>query len=447
MEVKLEDTHGIKDSINCIKYLFRMICLFVVMALICTEFKKYIDNNDKTVLSFTQLHKSPEDKYPTYTICFYPRAGSLMRQGKLFKKGYLEKQFGLATNKYALQLFGEEEDENTHNLLKEIKFEEASLGIPELFQRYKLTATDDTTSGDVNCSTVGSTSPSENRHDIKMGECPFYRSYQDPKRVCFTRKDISKHLRVPVASEEVDILKVSKFAIDLYIHSQNQGMRQFFKKFDSKKLLKQSINFAESARLTVLLSGINTLRKRPDSKNNCTLDSRDDEKIFEGAIKRFGCLPPYWKMFSPLAAKTVVECGNKTELYYAWRKIIKASWAHSIVSKEAVGGKSLRDQIVQSFPSPCNETFFTMAIKRVNLRREAMDQGLLKKNTHKMKETAPVELRFKYIDENYLEIKNVRDFEVAGLLANAGGLIGVFLGYSLVHATQLFDIPWNKIVL
>ena len=444
MEVKFEDNIGSKDSISCIKYLFRMICLFVVMALICTEIKKYLDNNDKTVLSFTQLHKSPDDKYPTYTICFQPRAAKVIKEGKLFKKGYLEDRFGLARNDYVLQLLGEEQVEYTPHLLKDIKFEKASLGIPELFQRYKLTSTDDTTSGDVNCSNVGSTNPSRNQHDIKMGNCPFYRSYQDPTRVCFTRKDMSNHLRVPIASEEVDVAKMKFFYFKLYIHSQNQGMRNFFKKFDSKKLFKQSINTGEVARVTVILSGINTLRKRPDSKNNCTLDSGDDERIFESTIKRFGCLPPYWKMFSPLATKMVVECNNKSELFGAWRNISKAKFLHGNAS---VDGKSLRDQIVQSFPSPCNETFFTIAIKRANLRKEAMDQGLSKKHTHEMKETMPIQLRFKYSDENYLEIKNVRDFEVATLLANVGGLIGVFLGYSLVHATKLFDIPWNKIVL
>ena len=43
-------------------------------------------------------------------------------------------------------------------------------------------------------------------------------------------------------------------------------------------------------------------------------------------------------------------------------------------------------------------------------------------------------LEFFYMDEIYQEIVNYRDFTISGFFSNAGGFVGMFLGYSLLQA-------------
>ena len=52
-------------------------------------------------------------------------------------------------------------------------------------------------------------------------------------------------------------------------------------------------------------------------------------------------------------------------------------------------------------------------------------------------------INFKYIDKNYQEIINVRDFGLEGLWSTAGGFIGIFVGTSLSQVPELVAMAWT----
>ena len=59
----------------------------------------------------------------------------------------------------------------------------------------------------------------------------------------------------------------------------------------------------------------------------------------------------------------------------------------------------------------------------------------------------PFQLRFVQLDERYLEVRNERDLGWDMCLGDIGGYMGLTLGVSLLHATQLLSreyFRWAK---
>ena len=52
-------------------------------------------------------------------------------------------------------------------------------------------------------------------------------------------------------------------------------------------------------------------------------------------------------------------------------------------------------------------------------------------------------LEFMYMDENYQEIINHRDFTVSSFFSNTGGFVGMILGYSLLQAPDEIGRMWD----
>ena len=46
-------------------------CFSVVLYLTVKDLKRYLDNDDTTVIEFKRFNASPEDKYPVITLCFH----------------------------------------------------------------------------------------------------------------------------------------------------------------------------------------------------------------------------------------------------------------------------------------------------------------------------------------------------------------------------------------
>ena len=53
-----------------------------------------------------------------------------------------------------------------------------------------------------------------------------------------------------------------------------------------------------------------------------------------------------------------------------------------------------------------------------------------------------VAIELVYMDENYQEFVNVRDFGFETFWSGVGGFVGIFLGYSLLQVPELLDKLW-----
>ena len=425
-----------------LKLLFRSVCGLLAMTTVLKELRRYMDNNDKPVISFRKFNVAPfVGKNPTYTICFEELAAS---NGKflLYQEDYLLDNFGLQKSVYEALLSGGVTETNKTNNYHEIQFEKATKGPKQLLERYKLTSGDGTLwfhskDGYMRC-------------DDDLKGCPFSRTYQDSKRICLTRNDMAEdYPGISRAHEELEIRNDGKLKILVYIHYPNQGMRNFFKRFSKNKKFGASMK-SNFNKITFLLSGVTIVRNRIEGNNPCYQDNKDDERIYESAAKWMldkhwiGCLPPFWKIF--LSAEKfkddqyckLISNSNQT------KAIFEAIEMARIVENSTM--YKPRDEIVESFDPPCDVMSYGYSIKRSSVMMEKKDLG--EKYNPK---NAPFLLHFKHSDEHYMEMKNERDFNMGMLWAHGGGYIGLFLGYSLAQAPYVFAIGYrawkdNKII-
>ena len=83
--------------------------------------------------------------------------------------------------------------------------------------------------------------------------------------------------------------------------------------------------------------------------------------------------------------------------------------------------------ILNSYNPPCDDMKVVTTIQR-------QPDGYSEKNFF---------LEFLYMDENYHEIVNLREFTIASFWSSAGGFIGMFLGYSLLQVPDVVSGLWK----
>ena len=77
-------------------------CFSVVIYLTCKDIKRYLDNNDTTVIEFQKFNASPKDKYPVITLCFHGKYGKF----PLIYKEKVLKNHGLSVTQYRNMITG-----------------------------------------------------------------------------------------------------------------------------------------------------------------------------------------------------------------------------------------------------------------------------------------------------------------------------------------------------
>ena len=425
------------------KFLFWAICAIWAAYFVNKQIQKYYENLDKPIMSFKKFNSSPRDKYPTYTICFenmdksncdkkFENARKEIQKvkideckkkfsGRLLNEEYLQQHQNLSRYDYEDFLHGRNNTNSTilqHNIMEDISFEKASKSINNLISSYTLTNMKGFSHKFPNCYGNINFTSDEEISRTTSNNCPFYKSYQDSDRICLTR-DENYMSQGTYSSEIVDLERLElKFAV--FIHYPGQGMRTFFKRFLMKEVFSAVLSPTAKLRLPTnamfQLSGIKLLRKRTDGNDHCKQDSFDDNRIFEQIINQSACIPPYWKKFKSLDLD-IENCNDSTMLASLRER-----------TNDAVKWK--REQIVGNLPVPCQQMSYG-----INMEREGSPSE------------EPFQLRFVYLDEHYLEIQNERDFGWDMCWANIGGYVGLFLGISLLHVTELLSgdlLIWSK---
>ena len=107
-----------------------------------------------------------------------------------------------------------------------------------------------------------------------------------------------------------------------------------------------------------------------------------------------GCIPIYWKKIM-LEKLNMSICNRPEDMKLIWSKLKNFASIHS------------------TYHQPCNE----MKLVAIVDQRPA-DEFYLK-------------TRFVYIDKNYQEIVNKREFGLESLWSTVGGFLGIFIGASL----------------
>ena len=366
---------------------------------------RYLQNDDSSSIIYKSFVTSGEkNNYPTLSICLED-----LKMYKLYHSQHLKSKYNISEREYAEFVAGNQKkllhqempprlvdynySQSDLKTLFDIDILNATLRFKEIFRKANF--------GYVNESSYISTNK-YTKHDEKM---PFYTSYQDPYKICYSR---AAWVQKQMIRKE-DLLWLEGYrqglfgrnhlfvGLSWYIYLHKEG--QLFKSFNkiAYKKDKETNQYGASPHIKISLSSVTILTKRADSKEACNPNLEDeDHHVRLKIMEKVGCIPVYWKQFHT-TTEHLAECKN-TEQH-----------------------KSMLNQIKQyrkwmnAYDPPCEEMTVIFDIQNKIVKNK--DQG------------PKIELFYQI--QKYEEISNHRKYDLKMFWSNVGGFVGIFLGFSL----------------
>ena len=404
-------------------FVFKLTCLSLTAYMSVTQFLRYLDNNDKASVSFRQFNHSPRDRYPTYTICFENQK----RRENLFNQTYLMNTHGINRSEYFDIIRGMNTSEHLKNstMILDIDFEMATIHPKEIISEYFVTYnkglhqivkatglkglkvnTDLSWVNPIQAEYLKSTY--NTTFNISQ-QLSFYKIYQDHQFICLTRNNTYR--KGMVRSFERLVFwqrRMNSFdRIRVYFHHPYQGMRTFFERFHEKAYTSLHLNAKKFNSFKFRIAQVSVLRKREDANFPCNTDVQDDQRFFKAIFRKIPCIPPYWKTFHSNVVNSRL-CNNSSQINTLWQDLKSTEWGDTS----------------QLLTQPCDKMSVSTSIEKSSTDAKFIRRLLV--------------FRFSYLNEEYQEIINSKDFGLQSFWSNIGGFIGIFLGYSLLQTPYLF---------
>ena len=362
-------------------------------------FGRWRENKNTASITFKKYEQTPEDKYPTFSICFQGTGIHSYNDSLIFET------YEVTSDQYRLMLEGR----NTSAYYYE----------PALrFYKKRPPQITETFSGDVE----GMMQRAFNVKDILVqaqlvrkdkghgiyyeqssGEQPpLYIDYEVPEKICFTRESKSTHkssrLYDKLVFNQTFLQKgISEDSIiQIFIHYPNQLFRSLDKPSFSLPIFKYDV----AKDLQFKLSQGTVLRKRPDSNEPCDNDIKNyDAHLQQHITNETGCIYPPWKSQFK-GTPNLDDCKTPEDI----KRVIDGIERYNKIS--------------------CVDMFKSVAWNWV----DEDDFGSIPNSTV---------VRFEYIDDYFQEIEYLVSFDGESLISNLGGFIGIFLGYSMMQFPEL----------
>ena len=393
-----------------IKFLFFIICFFLLLLCIFKEFRRFMSNEDFSSISFRKFNFSPEDKYPELTFCV--AEGYLNRRNnQTHKPIFSEKRlrnYNISILEYWQSINGKT-NATTEGINKLPEFSNVTITIEEMI--------------------LGKTNPNDwdsvdmDSENLNFSREDFYLSHQDSNQICYSMKSefqpnqlkYSEYIVLGAKKLSSGIYNLPNGVLRVYLHSAGQVVRNL-----GKEIFREQIGWMKGRSgpgkqgqiLTIHLSAFTVLRRRLDAKITCNPNIQEDDDMFRSyVIEKVNCVPPYWKIFHRNSTD-LKPCDSPNQL------------------KEASRYNEHRKQykVFKHINPPCSEITTTSTVE---LTRDPTGSSI----------------RFFYRDDRYLEITNMPDFEFNSLWSSIGGFVGIFLGISVFQIAELVLEIINKLVI
>ena len=362
------------------------------------QIQRYLDNEDTSSFSTKEFNKSPLDLYPSFTYCFVDHKGGL------YDKRNFTELTGFTREEYQKVLMGEKEVVNNESDIETEKVYKMDADLVTLKKNDIFSELD---SFFLNHSEW----QRERSRAAYSPDFPrIYKSYQDPIKVCFTRKSVfedgivrqSDYLRTKYAKSLANILNI-KTELVLYIHQERQLIRTFQNMPVYSYYLKKGAwpVYPINKFLFINIIRVAVLRKRPNAINPCNPNLDNDDKEFRNqAIHLVGCVPPYWIQFQH-DPSTFGQCNTTKQLKQMFNMVTNYQ------------------TVLENYLPPCNEMSI---VPTLSVQGESLWGNGLK---------------IWYMDKRYEVTTNRRDFGFEMVWSSIGGFTGIFLGFSLMQIPDL----------
>ena len=277
-------------NFNIVRVAFTLSCIGLTIYMSAMQVFRYFENNDASTFGNKEFNESPMDIYPTFSYCFKDEFGGI------YDKRYFSEHVGLTRDMYQkllsgeLQMFSNDSDTNLANFF-DIDVHNVTLKLEDLFILLVM-------------KTVNQSVEQEQRYGGAYGhKFPhLYKSYQDPIKICFTKKS-NFEKGIMRQTDEISTVPAthlgekltSRVKLEIYIHLDGQLTRAFTKPTWNYGIQTWGIvPKLVSSWIQSDMIKVSVLRKRPDSKYPCDKELTDDDQKFRiEAMRVVGCVPPY----------------------------------------------------------------------------------------------------------------------------------------------------------
>ena len=258
---------------------------------------------------------------------------------------------------------------------------------------------------------------------VRYNKKSMYLSYQDSLRICFTKiseRGMGRNHTYDLYGINAETLNLP---LEVYIHQVGGLIEQLGKKYvllitntEIKELYanwKATKSTSSSGRqgITVFhdfhVRKIEVLKKRPNAVIPCNETINDNDKVYkEALIKEVGCVPSYWKSFFDNGKDEYLPDCNTRAQFERMSNMLPMMFENT----NLLNGSRL-------YTPPCKEMKISTTINKRNER--TVDHRLW--------------LGFYYDADEFLEIVNNEAYSSYDLWSQIGGIIGIFLGYSILQ--------------
>ena len=360
--------------------------------------ERFMENRDATSIQYKMYNDGPEDKYPTFSICFEGNSFLWYNEHQIFH------EYGISASTYETMVMGKDTFRKEYipekDLYKKVPIGLRNDSLP--FDQFHVQIGDFLEVADFKTNKDNNTYYYQDGLSQKV-KPPFFIGYQTATMVCFTRQsdDISNLIRV---SDSIAF----KRDVLTNLHYKNTKIKfishypgQLFRSFDTPSFSTSFARYHWDEILSFNLAQHTILRKRHDSNKPCNIEiENQDQNYLLGVSKSIGCIPPYWKNVI-VKLPEIMECSTPKQL------------------KEAYHFTQNLRQILPSYGTPCWDVF------------DSVSYNWIKATLNNDNKLSNITMTYK--QKYYEEIKYGKDFTLESFISNVGGFIGMFLGYSLMQ--------------
>lgn len=380
--------------VKILQLVFLFFCITATFFSLFALIRTYTRNEDSSKI----LYKSFDDyigndtMYPMISICIvtFPNK-SLIREGALTSGS------SNATN-YNLALMGELDFED-NKLPNDVGFDDVALHLKDYVDSFEIE--------DLNMELIGKWDSTSNQ---TIADFPFYKSYQDPRTMCFswnTNNYTLSYVKMFLSKNKIAATPQNdhEYYFYIYLTNNHQLIRNmlYLHKEDLWYLQNKSHNH-----IRIDVTGISRLRLRQNANSPCNeLLKNDDLTWMKYVIQEVGCVPLYWK-FNDYHS-SIPDC-NLTKEYGEFTKYF--------ARKER---KNVYEIFDNKYIPPCSRMRILSSIKFLDYYKK--DE---------------IKIDFRYLTREFEEIQNVRDMDLETLVGNIGGYVGMILGISVLQMSYLF---------
>ena len=409
-KTKMKYTHSYQIG----KAITLMICSFIVVFMARKEIVRYFDNHDTSSVAIRKFNKTNDQnhQFPTFSICLF--RGNVIYSSKEFMQvsGVSSKNVKDQINSYRTILEGLR-PYNHEKIEKFPKFSSLTIQLKDLIGRFAIR--DETLNRVRHWTYNNSYGWLDLINTTNRDNLPFIVSYQTTRLICFTCElelpnDITKYS---------DQLNFNKFALrnldwrdnknkagwmNLYIHAKGQLIRNL----DNPAL---SLNSAEdnfNGWHIVSVKRVDLLKGRQDSNTPCKFyPTNEDIEYLDTVVKEVGCVPVYWKHLN--ISRTDAPTCNATKEYRLYRMY------------NGIGYWPTPRHWIKLKWIPCYE----MVVSSVLNTKDA--------------DNFRISIKYQDLGSRYFETVNSRDFGLENLLSSLGGIVGIFLGFSIMTIFEIIS--------